>query len=67
MIDILYTGSEKAWKHIQRALNSREDGGIAHAWLMARASYEFSRSHDLTVWESFSGAVWLFRYCLRSR
>ena len=49
------TEKTKMWK----ALNSANRDWM-FAWSMARASYEFSRSHGLTRRDSFAGAWELF-------
>lgn len=47
-------------KHMMRALNTKRKDGVLFAWMMARASYEYSRSHGLTRRQSVSGAWELF-------
>jgi len=43
-----------------RALISKRRG-ILLGFEMAAASYQYSRSHGLSVWQSVAGAVRLFR------
>lgn len=45
---------------IMRALISKRRG-ILLGFEMAAASYQYSRSHGLSVWQSVAGAVRLFR------
>ena len=48
--------------HIFRAINSgAERGSMRDKWLMARASYAYSRSFGLKMVESFVGAWEVFR------
>lgn len=47
------------------ALTYRGASRIRLAWLMATATYAYSRGYELTRWESFCGAVELFFDYLR--
>ena len=61
-IDLGY--SDAVAKHINRAINYRKEEGLIRAWLMARASYAYSRSNGLSIHEALAGAIELFRESL---